>query len=530
MKGKQAACPACAGPVRFQVSSSLVTVCTYCHSVVARGDKRLEDLGKVADLVATESPLKVGLHGQYEGKRFTLVGRSQYRHAAGGVWDEWYAAFPGNRWGWLAEAQGRFYLTFARKPSQETPLPPFGGLEIEHRLALGTKGEFTVAEVGTATALSAEGEIPYRFVPNETLNYADLYGPDSSFATLDYSDDEPRLYLGREVSLDEIGISTAARGDDAEPAKISAIQVACPQCGGQLTLVAPDKSERVTCPSCMSLLDANQGKLKYLQTLSQSEHHPLIPLGTSGALQGVEYTVIGFMARSVTIEGTEYFWTEYLLYQARKGFRWLINSDKHWSFAKPISAGSVKTSGKTARCDGRTFKIFQRALATVRHVLGEFYWKVEIGEEVAATDYIAPPESLSVEITRPPAGDDATAGQPAAREVNYSLATYMPHAEIEQAFGVKGLPRPFGVAPNQPSPVDKRIFLWWLVFGLLLALLDTVFSTGIREGVDQGMFAVCLAAVSVLPLGAALYAWGFEKSRWAESQFNPYATYESDED
>ena len=123
MKGLQAPCPACGGPVRFQISTSLVTICPFCHSVVARGDKRLEDLGKVADLTETGSPLKVGLSGKYQGKRFTLVGRSQYKHAAGGVWDEWYAAFPGDRWGWLAEAQGRFYLTFARKASQATPLP-----------------------------------------------------------------------------------------------------------------------------------------------------------------------------------------------------------------------------------------------------------------------------------------------------------------------------------------------------------------------------------------------------------------------
>jgi hypothetical protein len=488
---------------------------------VARGDKRLEDLGKVADLAETDSPLKVGLRGQHEGKRFALVGRAQYRHAAGGVWDEWYAAFPGNRWGWLAEAQGRFYLTFARKPSENTPLPALAELEVERRLTLGSAGEFAVAEVGQATTLSAEGEIPYRFEPNRPHDYADLYGPDSAFATLDYSGEAATLYLGREVTLDEIGIAASARGEERDPRQISARQVSCPQCGGPLTLVAPDKTERVTCPNCLSLLDANQGNLKYLETLQPGEHHPLIPLGTAGKFQGVEYTVIGFMARSVTFDEKDYFWTEYLLYQPRQGFRWLVNSDRHWNFVRPISAGSVRAARDTARFDGRTFRLFQRAQATVRHVLGEFYWKVTVGEVVEGADYIAPPDLLSIEISRGESGPEEGA-RPGAKEANYSLGTWIPHAEIEKAFGVSKLPRGFGVAPNQPSPVDKRVYVSWLGFGALLVLLDVLLASNPKQGVDQGMFVVCLVAISIIPLGAALYAWGFEKSRWADSQFNPY--------
>ena len=523
MKGRQASCPACGGPVRFEISTSLVAICPFCHSVVARGDKQLEDLGKVADLTETGSPLKVGLTGQYRGKRFTLVGRAQYRHAAGGVWDEWYAAFPGDRWGWLAEAQGRFYLTFARKASEKAPLPPLADLEIERRLTLGEAGDFTVAEVGRATTLSAEGEIPYRFEPDQPHDYADLYGADSAFATLDYSGETPALYLGREVTLDEIGISALARSDEKEPRQISALQVSCPQCGGPLTLVAPDKTERVACPNCLALLDASQGNLKYLDTLKPSEHHPLIPLGKVGAFRGVEYTLIGFMARSVTFDGEDYFWTEYLLYQPREGFRWLVHSDQHWNFVRPISAGAVQTTPANARFEGRNFRIFQRAPATVRHVLGEFYWKVTVGEQVDCADYIAPPEILSIEISRSSAADEDKTGR-AAREINCSLGTYVPHAEIEQAFDVSNLPRGFGIAPNQPSPVDRRVYGSGLAFAALLVLLDVIFSSSLKEGVDQGLFAVSLLVASVVPIGAAIYDWGFEKSRWADSQFSPYGT------
>ena len=35
--------------------------------------------------------------------------------------------------------------------------------------------------------------------------------------------------------------------------------VSCPNCGGSLDLAAPDKTLRVTCPYCDTVLDANQG-------------------------------------------------------------------------------------------------------------------------------------------------------------------------------------------------------------------------------------------------------------------------------
>jgi hypothetical protein len=124
----QVSCPSCGAAVTFTTSSALVVVCEFCRSVVGRGDRHPEDYGKVAALVDTASPLRVGLPGNYKGQQFTLTGRAQLAHQAGGVWDEWYAAFPNGRWGWLAEAQGHFYLTFQRELPSQASLAPADGL------------------------------------------------------------------------------------------------------------------------------------------------------------------------------------------------------------------------------------------------------------------------------------------------------------------------------------------------------------------------------------------------------------------
>src|SRR5262249_53385454 len=109
---KAAVCPGCGAEIAFKDPGAIVRVCEYCNSVVARGDLTYENLGKSGDAADSRSPLATGLDGAYQGQGFTLTGRVLLRHPAGGTWEEWYAHFADGRWGWLAEAQGKFYLTF----------------------------------------------------------------------------------------------------------------------------------------------------------------------------------------------------------------------------------------------------------------------------------------------------------------------------------------------------------------------------------------------------------------------------------
>ena len=155
MKQRTGSCPACGAPVVFKLSTALVTICESCHSVVARGDKRLEDHGRVADLMETDSPVSVGMNGSFEKKSFQVVGRVQYQHPAGGVWDEYYLKFPGDKVRWLAVAQGKLYLTTEKRPSQQTPLPGFDSLEVGEQIQLPDGKNLVISETGTATARSA---------------------------------------------------------------------------------------------------------------------------------------------------------------------------------------------------------------------------------------------------------------------------------------------------------------------------------------------------------------------------------------
>ena len=482
-----ASCPACGGRIEFAIGSSAVVVCDYCHSVVARTDRGLEDLGKVAALIDTGSPLRRDVTGKYHGIGFRITGRTQMKHQAGGVWDEWYAAFDDGRWGWLAEAQGKFYVTFK---SAVADLPPKNEVRIG-----GHWFDMVIAEAGTATLISGEGEIPWKVVPGGRYDYADLSGPHGRFATIDYSEATPLLFKGEETTLPNLGISA---GTPAREKKVAVAKLSCTKCGGPLNLVAPDQAERIICPNCGAMHDIAEGNLAFLKTIKSGRFKPRIALGSKGKIDGDEYVVAGFMVRSVTFD-TKYFWTEYLLFNPSKGFRWVVDDSDQWSFVEPVAVGDVRDETVRVMWNDKTFTRFQDAQATVEYVQGEFYWKVEVGEKARAIDYIAPPEGISAEYS----------GVKGEKEVNFSHVRYMPVAEVERAFGVSGLPHPQAIGWYQPNPYATKFAPLWMTFTIALVIL-AIAIFAIRSG--NNVFD------DNLTFGTAAATTTAEPSQWGGSE------------
>jgi Domain of unknown function (DUF4178) len=431
-------CPTCGAEVEFRYDDSFVRVCGHCRSAVVRTDRGVETLGRFADLMPIASPLRLFAEGRYGSAGFLLIGMAQLRHAAGGVWQEWYAKLDGGQWAWISEAQGRLTFTLERPDVAAPPLSALAQLAPGAQLALGGM-TFTVAERGTATYASALGEIPYRLVPNSSFQFLDLSDGRGGFATIDYGDgsEPPAVYIGTQVAPQALGLSGGEAPQAQAVRAAPGARLACPNCNGALELRAPDQTLRVACPYCGSLVSVEGGTLSILAR--QATRPKLaIALGSKGRFADGELTVIGHVGRSAYVEGEWWPFEEYLLYAPGVGFRWLVCSDGHWSYVQPVAAGAV-TAGHDARYGGVAFKRFQVATLRVDSVVGEFYWRVEAGERVESTDFIAPPAMLSREATR--------------TEETWSLSSYLTPGDVERAFGARlGLPAPIGVGPNQPYP------------------------------------------------------------------------------
>jgi Domain of unknown function (DUF4178) len=193
-------CPNCGAPLEFRFSSSVQTVCEYCKSIVVRKDVDLEKVGSVADLPANSSPIQMGAEGVYGNKAFTVAGRIIYDYEQGN-WNEWHLVFNDGTSGWLSDAQLEYDVSFLAKESN--PLPPSAQLNVGDRFYFD-RVEYEVTSITHARYRGVEGELPFQYWDKTTVPFIDLRTPDARFATLDYSDDLPLLFLGETVAFDTL--------------------------------------------------------------------------------------------------------------------------------------------------------------------------------------------------------------------------------------------------------------------------------------------------------------------------------------
>ncbi|HEV8146023.1 MAG TPA: DUF4178 domain-containing protein [Bryobacteraceae bacterium] len=234
----------------------------------------------------------------------------------------------------------------------------------------------------------------------------------------------------------------------------------CPNCGGPVERRGFGHTLTIVCPQCLSVLDATTPALDILQKVEDAQNRrvPLIPLGQRGNFQGATWEVIGFQTRAVSYEGETFEWDEYLLFNPYKGFRYITQYNGHWNWVTPMESLPVRTStgGKPAvSTEGRLYKHFSGGDASTTFVLGEFPWRVRVGDFVTADDFIDPPGLLSSETT--------------VDEVTWSRGEYTSGADIWKAFQVPGSPpSPSGIYLNQPSPFKGSIGGIWRLMMLLI--------------------------------------------------------------
>jgi hypothetical protein len=234
----------------------------------------------------------------------------------------------------------------------------------------------------------------------------------------------------------------------------------CPNCGSQIELRALGAAASVICRYCSSTIDASHPQLRVIaQWQAAMTVEPVIPLGSRGKLQGVLWEAIGFQQRGITVDGTNYFWREYVLWNPYHGFRYLSEYNNHWNFVTPLQTLPQNTTANAmpgVRLGNTGYRHFQTARAYTWFVIGEFPWMVQVGEAVDAADYVAPPKMLSSETSD--------------NEVTWSESEYLPGAAIWEAFGLKTpCPPPAGVFANQPSPYAGRVAGMWKFYGLVCA-------------------------------------------------------------
>ncbi len=185
-------CPSCGNIINQLTRAPQMVVCSACNTTHLLNNGKMEDVGKSAVLTETPSIFSVNKTYKHQDWKFTPVGRVRYDYGDG-YWDEWYVRSDNGKETWVSVDEGEIAIEslVQKNPS----VPAFDQIKVGGPIMIN-RIKMTVIEKNTATMIGAEGELPFKIVPNDSYDYIDLLGPKRVAFTVEYQDGGVTCYKG----------------------------------------------------------------------------------------------------------------------------------------------------------------------------------------------------------------------------------------------------------------------------------------------------------------------------------------------
>ena len=182
--------------------------------MLVRRDVDVENIGKMAALPEDMSPFMIGTEGYYQNARFRIVGRLKVGWAQG-YWNEWHLLLDNGAYGWLAEAQGSYAISFEYKEK----LPPETAKAVVKLTgktpgntasnALGTylfirDLKYKIVDIKEAVCIGSEGELPFAAPKGRKTLSIDLLGFHGEFGTVEFDQSKTAIFLGRYLEWEQL--------------------------------------------------------------------------------------------------------------------------------------------------------------------------------------------------------------------------------------------------------------------------------------------------------------------------------------
>jgi len=485
-------CPSCGGEVVFRSAASVMAVCEYCQSTLLKDADSVKNIGKMSDLLEDYSPLQITSTGTFQGRNFSLVGRIQLRYEAG-IWNEWHAMFDDGSSAWLSDASGQYVFTIPDTlPAQDAPeferIRP--GVPLRFRGAT-----FFASDVRSAHCIAGEGELPFQVGHGWVAKAAD-FRSGHRFLTLDYSDGAaPQLFIGQAVTLEQMRCQLLRTSDGVEKSASrfcgQAVALDCPSCGSSIKYMA-GMAYHVMCPACHAEVDCSTDKALVLQKADElAKITTSVALGDIATINGSKYEAIGLMQCQTSYGSESWTWVEYLLFNAGKGFLWLVESSEGWDSVSVLNEWPDQAAPGSVSLTGDNYVKAEEYDATVVYAAGAFNWRISIGDRTHVAEYKKGNRTLTSESN--------------ANEVVWSSGRRVEPAQIAQWFGKQV--DVSGAAADTPSEHKFSMRTAW-VFTIILAALNLPIS--FASGISG--FRITLIALFVLWLPVLIVRY-FGKDR-----------------
>lgn len=249
-------------------------------------------------------------------------------------------------------------------------------------------------------------------------------------------------------------------------------QLHCPECNNAITCCDPDHSIYFGCHDCNTFFKRDNGVIhveRKFAIASTYRRKPDIPIGSTGELNGRQYTVVGMMRKRADNEAA--WWMEYCLTSPGiENYHILAEYNGHWTLIWKIADPEnydIEGYGKDAydvvyKLTNRKYYKYAKYHFNIEYAVGEFDWDILAecnSQEV--TEYIDPPDIVVSEYQ----GDDS----------KWYQGTYIKPKDIAKAFGVEqsALPAKTGMgALEVPTFYSQRKPL--LHFTILILIIISV--------------------------------------------------------
>jgi ribosomal protein S27E len=253
--------------------------------------------------------------------------------------------------------------------------------------------------------------------------------------------------------MSDEAIATAAPAPEAPP-RSTIRAVTCPNCGGTVQIRVEGTSISVICEHCGSTLDASRPDLQVIARANAALEQPQIRLGTRGVLDGTTWETVGYMERT----DDEVDWGEYLLFNPYEGYAFLVDDGRRFSLGRLLDRLPTSNWGLGLQADGLSVSRFGTTYPVrVTFVVGEFYWRVKVGETVKETDFVCPGTMIACEDSD--------------EERTWTRLDMLDWGIAETAFGIPKRRQEYSnPAPHEPSPWRARMGEAW-VMGIVAAFL-----------------------------------------------------------
>ena len=186
----------------------------------------------------------------------------------------------------------------------------------------------------------------------------------------------------------------------------------------------------------IAAIDAAAERMKACETT--------LELGAKAAIDGKPFQLIGALKRR---DGEGSAWTEYLLYEPRAGFLWLIESDEGWWRAKVHDDWPLWNGGGELKSGSLSFtKVFEYD-AQILCAAGAFNWQVKAGDAAHVLEFESGKNRLAAEYT--------------AEEMTWTWAAKVGADQIRAWFG--GAIKADKLPPKTSIDTVANYFLWGLL-------------------------------------------------------------------